>query len=41
MIEVENNSIVKPSMKENCYKFLIRQKLICLQERIHSVTVAS
>jgi hypothetical protein len=41
MIKVGKKSLMKSSMKGNCEKFLIRQKLFHLQGRILSVTVAS
>jgi hypothetical protein len=40
-IEVEKNFLMESSMKRNCEKFLIRQKLIYFQGRILNITVAS
>jgi hypothetical protein len=40
-LNIEKKSRMKPSVKENCDKFLIRQKLFSLQGRVHSITVAS
>jgi hypothetical protein len=41
MIKVGKKFLMKSSMKGNCDRFLIRQKLFHLQGRICSVTVAS